>query len=114
MRGERRIAVLDRGDRLGRRIRRDEKFAQAADDQGRHVFAVRREHLLALDLDVELRVVRERLQVALDVVRHPLLDHEHARLAPQELQQLLGDQRMDRVEDQHRHGRAAAHVGQTE
>src|SRR2546430_6075664 len=57
---------------------------QAADDEVRHVLAVRREKLLALDLDGKPRLVRERLQLALDVVRHPFFDDEDALLRSEE------------------------------
>ena len=96
VRGERRdTAPRSRratGDWSGAEVR---KRAQAADDEVRDVLAVGREQLLAVDLHVEPRLVGERLQLALDVVRHPLLDHEHAALAAQEPDQLLGNQRVD-------------------
>ena len=45
-------------------------------------------------------VVGQRLQLLLDEVRHPLFEDEHARLALEESQELLGHERMDDV--QHR------------
>jgi hypothetical protein len=75
---------------------------------------VRREQVLALDLDAETRLVRERLELALEVVRHPLFHDQDPVLAAQELDQLLGDERVDRVEHQEWDRRAAACVGEAE
>ena len=114
MRVERVMPRVDRRRRLRREPRLDEEAPEPADDELRDVLAVRREHVLAVDLDVELRVVGERSQLALDVVRHPLLDHEETPLAAHERDQLLRDERVDRVQHEERHRRAAARVGQAE
>jgi hypothetical protein len=67
-----------------------------------------------VNLHVEPRVVGERPQLALDVVRHPLLDDEQPALAPHEADQLLGHERVDRVQHEERHRRPAARVGEAE
>src|SRR2546428_8371248 len=51
---------------------------------------------------------------SLDVVRHAFFDDEHAPLAPEEADQLVGDERVDRVENQERDRRAAARVREAE
>ncbi len=104
------VALGDRGAGHAARGGAREELREPAHDEARDVLAVRRQEVLAVDLDVEARLVRERLQLALDVVRHPLLDHEDAALAAHEGDELLRHQRVQAVEDQQRHGRAAVDV----
>src|SRR5207253_9055902 len=59
-----------------------EKALEPTDHELRHVLPVLLKQVLAVDVDVEARLVRQRAELALDVVRHALLDDEHAALAP--------------------------------
>jgi len=70
-----------------------------------HVLALGGHRVLAFDAHGESPVVGQRLQLLLDEVGHPLLQHEHAALAVEEIDELLGHQRMNDVE--HEEGNAA-------
>ena len=110
-------AVIALGDR-----RRDhraewgglEELREAAHHEPRDVLAVGREEILAVDVDIQARLVRERLELALDEVRHTLLDHEDLALAPHERDELLGHQRMQAVQHEERDRGASVDVGEAE
>ena len=116
MAGQPSIALLDERGAERSWLGRGQEAREAADDELGHVLAVGRQHVLAVDLDVEPGVVGQRFQLLLDVIRHPLFDHEHVTLAAQEPDQLLGHDRMQDVEHEQGHrgpavdGRQAEHV----
>ena len=108
------VALLDERGAQRARLGSGQKAREATDHECGHVFAVGREDILAVDLDVEAGVVGLRLQFLLEVVRHPLFDHEDVALPAQEADQLLGHRRMQHVEHEQGHRRPALGVGQTE
>src|SRR5215510_147474 len=81
MTGQPSIALLDERGAEHSWLGRGQEAREAADDELGHVLAVGRQHVLAVDLDAEPRVVGQRFQLLLDIIRHPLFDHEHVTLA---------------------------------
>ena len=89
--------------------------AQEAREGGQHhlghVLALRGHHVLAVDARGDPVLVGQRLQLLLDEARHAFLEHEHALLALEEGDELLGHERMDHVEDEQRDAGGAERVG---
>ncbi len=86
--------ALDLGRGNGRERLHGQEPRESAQHTLGHVLAVGAEQVLAVDVHRQPLVVRERLHLLLDVVRHALLDHEHPTLAAQEVEQLLGHERV--------------------
>ncbi len=91
-----------------------EKLAQARRQHRRGVFAAHRQHVLAGDLRLDVAAAQDGVEIALDIVRRALLDHQHGFLAAAEFDEFVLDQRIGDVEHIERDGAAAVGVGEAE
>ena len=92
--------------------------AEEARERGQHhlghVLALRGHHVLAVDARGDPVLVGERLQLLLDEARHAFFEDEHALLALEEDEELLGHERVDHVQHEHRDAGPAERVGHAE
>ena len=80
-----------------------QKVEQASGDQFSGVLAGHRQHIFAMQWRLQIGATQDRIEFLFNVLRLTLFKHQHCALAGAKLRDLLGHQRIDRVQAQYRY-----------